>query len=93
MFSADKVTEFLSFQTVKHEEEVDLGQLVTVSISLGEQHNMLNRRVYEQMTLLGDLGGLFEAFFIIAIGVHYLAVENTLPAKLLQHYFLVDNDD
>ena len=47
MFSADKVTEFLSFQTVKHEEEVDLGQLVTVSISLGEQHNMLNRRVYE----------------------------------------------
>ena len=45
------------------------------------------------MTLLGDLGGLFEAFFIIAIGVHYLAVENTLPAKLLQHYFLIENED
>ena len=64
-----------------------------MEFSLGEQHWIHNRKVYDQMVLLGDLGGLFGSLMIIGAGVHWLLVSNTLPMQLMKHYFLDESSD
>ena len=93
MFTQDQTTEFLSIQSEKSSVQFNSPLIALAQFYLGEQHVIHNRRVYDQMQLLGNLGGLLGSLMLIGAGLHFLIVDNTLPIQLMKHYFIVDNND
>ena len=93
MFNQDTSTEFLSVQESKTSIDLQGNLYGSVRFRLGEQHLIHNRRVYDVMILLGDLGGLFGSLLFIGAAFHSLLVDNALPVHLLRHYFLVEPEN
>ena len=93
MFNQDTSTEFLSVQDSSVSIDVQGTLYGAVRLRLGEQHLIHNRRVYEFMILLGDLGGLFGSLIFIGAVFHALTVDNAVAVHLLKHYFLVEPEN
>ena len=74
-FGGDKETEFLNLQKeVLRNNEYDDRRIdmMMLEFYLGEQHVIHQRRVYDIMTFLGDVGGIYGSMMLIGMAIHWL---------------------